>query len=53
MRKEQILYSNHAVKQMFLRAISTNEIEYVLQNRETIIEYPDVSVYAKKHRQTS
>ncbi|MBI9037786.1 MAG: DUF4258 domain-containing protein [Bacteroidales bacterium] len=48
MQYEQILYSNHAVKQLFLRDISTNEIEYVLQNGETIIEYPDDKPYSSK-----
>lgn len=45
MEKKKVLYSNHAVKQMFQRAISVDEVEYVLQNGEIIMEYPDDKPY--------
>ena len=32
----KIFYSNHAVKQMFQRKITTHEVEYVLENGEII-----------------
>jgi len=43
-----IIYSNHAVKQMFKRAISTDEVEYVLQYGETINDYPEDKPYPSK-----
>lgn len=43
-----ILYSNHAVKQMFSRDISTNEVEYILENGETIMNYPDDKPFPSK-----
>lgn len=43
-----LLYSNHAVKQMFSRNISTDEVEYVLQNGEPIMDYPDDRPYPSR-----
>jgi hypothetical protein len=33
-------YSNHAVAQMFKRSISADEVEFAIQNGETIKDYP-------------
>lgn len=44
----ELIYSNHAVKQMFSRAISTDEIEYALENGEAIMDYPDDKPYPSK-----
>ena len=41
-------YSNHAVKQMFQRSISTEEVEYVITNGETLKEYPADNPYPSK-----
>ena len=41
----KIYYSNHAVKQMFQRFVSTDEVEYILENGEIIMEYPDDKPY--------
>jgi hypothetical protein len=41
MRCTKFEYSNHAVAQMFKRGISADEVESVLQNGETIKEYPE------------
>jgi hypothetical protein len=46
--KGEILYSNHAVKQMFSRNISPKEVEDVLQNGEIIMDYPDDKPFASK-----
>jgi hypothetical protein len=43
-----IFYSNHAVKQMFQRNISTQEVEFVLENGKSIINYPDDKPYPSK-----
>lgn len=43
-----IFFSNHAVKQMFQRNISVEEVKYVLQNGITINEYPDDRPYPSK-----
>jgi len=42
------LYSNHAVKQMFQRNISTQEVEHVLRYGETLMDYPDDNPYPSK-----
>lgn len=41
----EIYYSNHAVKQMFQREISTDEVEYVIKKGEVIKNYPDDKPY--------
>ncbi len=38
---ENILYTNHAVKQMFQRCITTKDVEIVLQTGKAIINYPE------------
>jgi len=43
-----ILYTNHAAKQMFSRNISTQEVEYILVNGETIMDYPDDKPFPSK-----
>lgn len=45
---KKILYSNHAVKQMFQRIILTDEVEYVLKNGEIVTEYSDDKPYPSK-----
>ena len=44
----KLFYSNHAVKQMFSRAISTIEVEYALRNGVAIMDYPDDKPYPSK-----
>ena len=46
--RQKILYSNHAVKQMFQRDISPKEIELALQKGEIIKEYPTDKPYPSK-----
>lgn len=41
MRNNVYQYSNHAVRQMFQRGISTHEIEFVIEQGEIIKSYPD------------
>jgi hypothetical protein len=41
MIEKTLFYTNHAIKQMFQRNITTSEIEEVLNNGETIIDYPN------------
>ena len=43
-----ILYSNHAVKQMFKRAISADEVEYVVNEGTIITNYSDDKPYPSK-----
>ncbi len=43
-----IIYSNHAVNQMFKRMISTDEVEQVLQNGEIVMDYPEDKPYPSK-----
>jgi hypothetical protein len=45
---KKIYYSNHAVKQMFQRNITTHEVEYALEKGETIQEYPEDRPYPSK-----
>jgi len=40
-KSNTIFYTNHAVKQMFQRNISTAEVESALQKGEIIMNYPD------------
>jgi len=41
MTEHYIFYTNHAVRQMFQRNISTTEIEYVLETGKIIMDYLD------------
>ena len=45
MIKEKLIYSNHAVQQMFKRDISTNAVEMVMENGEIIKSYPEDTPY--------
>jgi len=40
MDEVKILFSNHAVTQMFQRSISVEDVKYVLQNGIIVNEYP-------------
>lgn len=44
----KIVYSNHAIKQMFSRIITTDDVENVLKTGETITNYPDDKPYPSK-----
>jgi len=46
--RRQILFSNHAVKQMFLRNIDVEEVTFVISNGEAITEYPDDKPFPSK-----
>ena len=46
--KMKILYSNHSVKQMFSRNITTDEVEYSFLNCEIVMDYPDDKPYPSK-----
>jgi hypothetical protein len=48
MNEAKILFSNHAVTQMFQRNISVEEVKYVLQNGIIVNEYPDDKPYPSK-----
>ncbi len=47
-KKNTIIYSNHAVQQMFQRKISIKEVEYIIQNGEIIKNYPKDKPYPSK-----
>jgi len=42
---QRIVFSGHAVKQMFQRQISRDEVKAVLDDGEVIAEYPDDRPY--------
>jgi hypothetical protein len=42
---QRIVFSGHAVKQMFQRQISRDEVKAVLDSGEVIAEYPDDRPY--------
>ncbi len=48
MRNEKITYRLHAVKRMFERKISAEEVRYVLETGEAIEEYPDDTTYPSR-----
>ena len=48
MSKERITYRLHAVKRMFERRISADEVRYVLETGEAIEEYPDDTPYPSR-----
>lgn len=48
MENKKIFYSNHAVKQMFQRTISMEEVDVVLKTGVTIIEYPEDKPFPSK-----
>lgn len=45
MSKGKIIYSNHAVQQMFKRSISTKAVEEIIDNGEIIKTYPGDTPY--------
>jgi len=48
MSKHTIFYTNHAVKQMFQRNISTHDVENVLDSGEAIMLYPEDKPWPSK-----
>lgn len=48
MSKERITYRLHAVKRMFERGISADEVRYVLETGDAIEEYPDDTPYPSR-----
>jgi len=48
MGSESYLYSNHAVKQMFQRGISTVEVEQAIERGEIVKDYPDDKPFPSK-----
>lgn len=44
----KVVYSNHAIKQMFSRMISTEEVEKVLIEGEIIMDYSEDKPYPSK-----
>lgn len=40
-RCRELIYSDHAINQMFSRSISTDDIENVIKSGEIISEYPN------------
>jgi len=45
MNCRSILYSEHAIKQMFAREIATEDVEMTLAEGEIIVEYPNDKPY--------
>jgi len=41
MADKKIIFSNHAVQQMFQRGISVDDVKFVLLNGIQVNEYPD------------
>lgn len=48
MSDKKIIFSSHAVKQMFQRAITVEAIKFILHNGVAIREYPDDKPYPSK-----
>ncbi|MBI5218829.1 MAG: DUF4258 domain-containing protein [Bacteroidia bacterium] len=48
MPEKKIIFSNHAVKQMFQRNISVEDVKFVLLNGIIVNEYPDDRPYPSK-----
>ena len=48
MSDKKILFSNHAVVQMFNRNISIEDVKYVLNNGIIVNQYPDDRPYPSK-----
>ena len=42
---KQIIFSGHAIRQMFHREITKNEVIEVIENGQAIIDYPDDNPY--------
>ena len=45
MNYDQIIFSGHAVRQMFTREIATNDVIEVVNNGQIIVDYPDDKPY--------
>ena len=45
MKYNQIIFSGHAVRQMFHREITKNDVFEVVNNGQIIIDYPDDNPY--------
>ncbi|MBN1408607.1 MAG: DUF4258 domain-containing protein [Calditrichaceae bacterium] len=45
---KKIIFSNHAIKQMFTRKISVEDVKIALANENTIIEYPEDKPFPSK-----
>ena len=45
---KRMFYTNHAVKQMFQRGISVDEVEYIIRNGETIKNYAEDKPYPSR-----
>ncbi len=48
MTDKKIIFSNHAVKQMFLRDIDVEDVRFILNQGVIITEYPDDKPYSSK-----
>lgn len=47
-KDQKIVFSNHAVRQMFQRGITIEAVKYVIQEGRVIINYPDDKPYPSK-----
>jgi hypothetical protein len=48
MAEKKIIFSNHAVSQMFQRSISVDDVKFVLQNGIPVNEYPEDKPFPSK-----
>ena len=48
MTVKKVIFSNHAVQQMFQRNISVGDVKFVLQNGIPVNEYPDDKPFPSK-----
>ena len=48
MEYERIIFSGHAVRQMFSRSIDENDVLDVIKNGQVIIDYPDDKPYPSR-----
>jgi len=46
MRCNQIIFSGHAIRQMFHREIAKNDVLEVINNGQVIVDYPDDNPYS-------
>lgn len=44
----KIIFRIHAIQRMFVRGITDTDIRYVLENGETIEDYPDDTPYSSR-----
>ncbi len=45
MDHDQIIFSGHAVRQMFAREIAINDVIEVVNNGQIIIDYPETLIF--------